>query len=564
MLPRLPRDQPRPDHGARGLRHGLQPRLRLHRPALPRPRPLLRLRPLRHRPPRRPGRRPRRRSRSPPASPPAASLAALARPPRAPHHRHRLHDRDADVRPGRLPRRSSTSAPITRGDEGFTLPRAARALGPLDLSADGPRYARRLRPLRRSASSPASRSSARPTGRVLVAVRENAERTRMLGYDPFRARLLALTLSGLYAGAAGAAYGLLFGYVGATFASVQYSILPLLWVLLGGAGTVARPARRHRADVLPPRPRHPRHRRHPPRRRRSRSSLLVLFAPRGLLGALRARAPAVAAVTLLEARGLTPQLRRPQGRRRRRPRPRRGRDPRAHRPERRRQDHARQPALRPPRCPTPARSGFDGRDITRLPAHVRVRLGIAYTFQITSIYPRLPVFDNVALAVQRRGAADLAAGDLRRPRPRRPRGPRRRDPPAPSPTATSACSRSPWASRSRPRLLILDEPTQGLAAGEIEAFKAARPRDRRAPPRVLLIEHNMDVVMDLAERITVLDFGRTPRHRHARRDPRRPGRPGRLPRPVMLDRRPTSTPATATSRSCAASRSPSRPARSSA
>ena len=42
-------------------------------------------------------------------------------------------------------------------------------------------------------------------------------------------------------GAAGAAYGLLFGYVGATFASVQYSILPLLWVLLGGAGTVLGP-----------------------------------------------------------------------------------------------------------------------------------------------------------------------------------------------------------------------------------------------------------------------------------------------------------------------------------
>ena len=43
---------------------------------------------------------------------------------------------------------------------------------------------------------------------------------------------------------------------------------------------------------------------------------------------------------------------------------------------------------------------FDGRDITRLPAHVRVGLGIAYTFQITSVFERLSVFDNVALAVQ--------------------------------------------------------------------------------------------------------------------------------------------------------------------
>ncbi|MFO1142681.1 MAG: branched-chain amino acid ABC transporter permease [Amaricoccus sp.] len=177
---------------------------------------------------------------------------------------------------------------VTRGDEGFTLPRAARALGPLDLSLDGPRYALALAlfALALLAGLALVRS---PTGRILVAVRENAERTRMLGYDPFRARLLALTLSGLYAGAAGAAYALLFGYVGATFASVQYSILPLLWVLLGGAGTVLGPflgtvLMFYLLDLA------------------SRVTdatllvvglaliILVLFAPRGLLGALRTRA----------------------------------------------------------------------------------------------------------------------------------------------------------------------------------------------------------------------------------------------------------------------------------
>ena len=47
--------------------------------------------------------------------------------------------------------------------------------------------------------------------------------------------------SSRFSAAAGAAYGLLFGYAGATFASVQYSIFPLLWVLLGGAGTVLGP-----------------------------------------------------------------------------------------------------------------------------------------------------------------------------------------------------------------------------------------------------------------------------------------------------------------------------------
>ncbi len=78
-------------------------------------------------------------------------------------------------------------------------------------------------------------------GRVLVAIRENEERTRMLGYDTFANRLAALVVSGTVCAAAGAAYGLLFGYVGANFASVQYSILPLLWVLLGGAATTLGP-----------------------------------------------------------------------------------------------------------------------------------------------------------------------------------------------------------------------------------------------------------------------------------------------------------------------------------
>ncbi len=78
-------------------------------------------------------------------------------------------------------------------------------------------------------------------GRVLIAIRENEDRTDMLGYDTMRHKFLAVVISGTISGAAGAGYGLLFGYVGATFVSVQYSIFPLLWVLLGGAGTVLGP-----------------------------------------------------------------------------------------------------------------------------------------------------------------------------------------------------------------------------------------------------------------------------------------------------------------------------------
>jgi branched-chain amino acid transport system permease protein len=63
----------------------------------------------------------------------------------------------------------------------------------------------------------------------------------MLGYDTQAHKLIAFVVSGTVAAAAGAAYALLFAYVGATFASIQYCILPLLWVLLGGAGTVLGP-----------------------------------------------------------------------------------------------------------------------------------------------------------------------------------------------------------------------------------------------------------------------------------------------------------------------------------
>ena len=157
--------------------------------------------------------------------------------------------------------------------------------------------------------------------------------------------------------------------------------------------------------------------------------------------------------------------------------------------------------------PDAGRITFAGRDITRLPAHVRARLGIAYTFQITAIFPRLPVFDNVALAVQRRGARDLGPETL---------------------AALARVGLDDRASQTAgtlayghqrlleiamglalaPRLLILDEPTQGLAAGEIEGFKAL-VRDIAETAAVLLIEHNMEVVMDLARRITVLVAGRT-------------------------------------------------------
>ncbi len=158
---------------------------------------------------------------------------------------------------------------------------------------------------------------------------------------------------------------------------------------------------------------------------------------------------------------------------------------------------------------------FDGQDISRLPAHKRVRAGIAYTFQITSIFSNLTVFDNVALAVQRHllGARDgrLSRDTLRE---------QSQEALALVGLSAQAASRAGHLAYGhqrllevamglalKPRLLILDEPTQGLSDGEIENF-IALVRKIGQTATVLLIEHNMDVVMALAERITVMNEGR--------------------------------------------------------
>ena len=146
-----------------------------------------------------------------------------------------------------------------------------------------------------------------------------------------------------------------------------------------------------------------------------------------------------------------------------------------------------------------------------------MRRGIAYTFQITSVFPELTTYENVALSVQR-ALIDRGGRSLVHPRSALQRG------------VLEAVERTGLAERLgmragslsyghqrllevamglalKPRLLILDEPTQGLSDGEIDGF-VALVRDIAREATVLLIEHNMPVVMALADRITVLDAGR--------------------------------------------------------
>lgn len=156
-------------------------------------------------------------------------------------------------------------------------------------------------------------------------------------------------------------------------------------------------------------------------------------------------------------------------------------------------------------APDQGRITLAGQDITRMPAHQRVRMGIAYTFQITAIYPGLSVFDNVALAAQARGARDLQA-EVSTALARVNMGALANQQAATLSYGHQRLLEVAMGLALNPRVLILDEPTQGLASGEIAGF-IGLVRSLVPQTTVLLIEHNMDVVMDLAQRITVLNHG---------------------------------------------------------
>ena len=133
---------------------------------------------------------------------------------------------------------------ITLGDQGFVLSEQARTvtLGGVSFSFADPVVKYNAALLLFACCMLGCLALVRsPIGRVWMAIRENEPRTRMLGYDSYRYKLLALVLSGVMSGAAGAGYALLFAYVGSPFASIQYSIFALLWALLGGVGTVLGP-----------------------------------------------------------------------------------------------------------------------------------------------------------------------------------------------------------------------------------------------------------------------------------------------------------------------------------
>jgi len=168
-------------------------------------------------------------------------------------------------------------------------------------------------------------------------------------------------------------------------------------------------------------------------------------------------------------------------------------------------------------APTRGRIVFAGRDITALkPADV-ARLGIGRSFQISAVFPHLTVLENVRIALQRRrgnsfdfwrskavlhaldGRANALIADV-----------------GLAPYAQALALELPYGRKRaleiattlalEPELLLLDEPMAGMGRGDIERISALI-RTVAAQRTVLMVEHNLSVVADLCDRITVLTRG---------------------------------------------------------
>jgi branched-chain amino acid transport system ATP-binding protein len=161
---------------------------------------------------------------------------------------------------------------------------------------------------------------------------------------------------------------------------------------------------------------------------------------------------------------------------------------------------------------------FAGRDVTHLPAWRRSALGLARSFQITSLLPDFTAADNVALAAQAHdGHSFYFWGNARREKHLRDAAlsalarvglERRAD------VVVSKLSHGEQrelelavALATKPQLLLLDEPMAGLGSTE-SARMVKLLQELRREVTIVLVEHDMDAVFALADRITVLVYGR--------------------------------------------------------
>jgi branched-chain amino acid transport system ATP-binding protein len=169
-------------------------------------------------------------------------------------------------------------------------------------------------------------------------------------------------------------------------------------------------------------------------------------------------------------------------------------------------------------APSAGRIHFDGMDVTRMPMHARVAHGLARSFQITSIFQRLSVLDNIALAVQAHAGHNLSFW-----RPARSDAGRYALAAEVAQQVGLALQINQLAGAlshgeqrqlevglalaTRPKLLLLDEPMAGMGPDESERMLSLL-QSLRVDTTLLLVEHDMNAVFRLADRISTLVAGR--------------------------------------------------------
>lgn len=162
---------------------------------------------------------------------------------------------------------------------------------------------------------------------------------------------------------------------------------------------------------------------------------------------------------------------------------------------------------------------FDGHDVTHEPDHQRVQRGIARSFQVTSLFLSLPVRENLRLAAQ--GVAPAAALNCWS----EPVGPRSQAQVVDSvltKVGLEAHANTPagnlshgqqrrlevgMALAARPKAIFLDEPTSGMGIDDLDDMKRLI-QSLRTDHTVVLIEHNMNIVMDISDTVTVMQLGK--------------------------------------------------------
>lgn len=174
--------------------------------------------------------------------------------------------------------------------------------------------------------------------------------------------------------------------------------------------------------------------------------------------------------------------------------------------------------------PTEGSITFDGHDLLAVPAHDIARLGVTRTFQNLALFPGLSVLDNVRVGAHARSVGGLGTSPwyvIRRREEKRLRdealailerlglGSIAGRPPVGLPYGTLKRIELARALASHPRLLMLDEPASGLTHQEVAMLgELIRTLRDDFGLTILLVEHHMNMVMSISEKVVVMEFGR--------------------------------------------------------